>query len=297
MTADIGGREIPEPSSGRAWAVLGWLALHPGTHLRSEVAGRRLHAGGVAIRWPEEVVGRRRQQLRAYTRRKKGREPSARQLLLCDGLVLATNVPATQLTPRELWIVYRCRWQVELLFKRAKGMAGWSFSHGRNASRVMAELLAKILGLIVLHWATLLMGPALCGISATRLMRKAAEFAKQMNKALGKTQEALIDVLASYDIRGRAVEIYVSLKPGHEASDEMARKVTRAIETEIGKIARPQNVWIVPDMPKTRSGKIMRRLLRDVAEDKALGDTTTLADPTVVDGIKTRYLADASEED
>ena len=57
------------------------------------------------------------------------------------------------------------------------------------------------------------------------------------------------------DIRGRAVEVYVSLKPGAEASDEMARKVTTAIETEIGKIARPKNVWIVPDMPRPRSGR------------------------------------------
>ena len=63
------------------------------------------------------------------------------------------------------------------------------------------------------------------------------------------------------DIRGRAVEMYVSLKPGFVASDEMAGKVTKAIETEIGKIARPKHVWIVPDMPKTRSGKIMRRVI------------------------------------
>jgi len=63
------------------------------------------------------------------------------------------------------------------------------------------------------------------------------------------------------DIRGRMVEMYISLKPGYEASDDMARKVTGAIETQIGKIARPKNVWIVPDMPKTRSGKIMRRVI------------------------------------
>jgi hypothetical protein len=68
----------------------------------------------VALRCPEEVAARRRQKLRAYTRSKKGHEPSARQLLLCDWLVFATNVPATTLTPRELWIVYRCRWQVEM---------------------------------------------------------------------------------------------------------------------------------------------------------------------------------------
>jgi hypothetical protein len=114
---------------------------------------------------------------------------------VCDWTVFATNVAARVLAAREVWLAYRCRWQVELLFKRAKGMAGWSFSHGVNGDRVLAELLAKVLGLIVLHWSTLMHGPALSGVSATRLMRKAAQFARQMAKALGKPQEALLDVL------------------------------------------------------------------------------------------------------
>ena len=88
------------------------------------------------------------------------------------------------------------------------------------------------------------------------------------------------------DIRGRAVEIYVSLKPGFVASDEMAGKVTKAIETEIGKIARPKHVWIVPDMPKTRSGKIMRRVIASVSNFADVGDVTTLANPEVVEGIR-----------
>jgi acetyl-CoA synthetase len=88
------------------------------------------------------------------------------------------------------------------------------------------------------------------------------------------------------DIRGRMVEVYVSLKPGVEASDAQAAKVTRAIETEIGKIARPKNVWIVPDMPKTRSGKIMRRVIAAVSNFTDVGDVTTLANPEVVDGIR-----------
>ena len=88
------------------------------------------------------------------------------------------------------------------------------------------------------------------------------------------------------DIRGRAVEIYVSLKPGFVASDEMAGKVTKAIETEIGKIARPKHVWIVPDMPKTRSGKIMRRVIAAVSNFADIGDVTTLANPEVVEGIR-----------
>ena len=66
----------------------------------------------------------------------------------------------------------------------------------------------------------------------------------------------------------------------------MAAKVTKAIETEIGKIARPKNVWIVPDMPKTRSGKIMRRVIAAVSNFTDVGDVTTLANPEVVDRIR-----------
>src|SRR5262250_2711955 len=88
------------------------------------------------------------------------------------------------------------------------------------------------------------------------------------------------------DIRGRVVEIYVSLKPGYVASDEMAGKVTKAIEVEIGKIARPKHVWIVPDMPKTRSGKIMRRVIAAVSNFADIGDVTTLANPEIVEGIR-----------
>jgi acetyl-CoA synthetase len=87
------------------------------------------------------------------------------------------------------------------------------------------------------------------------------------------------------DIRGRVVEMYVSLKPGVDP-DGMEAKVVTAIETEIGKIARPKNVWIVPDMPKTRSGKIMRRVIAAVSNFAEVGDVTTLANAEVVDGIR-----------
>ena len=88
------------------------------------------------------------------------------------------------------------------------------------------------------------------------------------------------------DIRGRAVEMYVSLKPGVQASEEMSAKVSRAIDTEIGKIARPKNVWIVPDLPKTRSGKIMRRGIAGISNFTDVGDTSTLANPEIVDVIR-----------
>ena len=87
------------------------------------------------------------------------------------------------------------------------------------------------------------------------------------------------------DIRGRIVEMYVSLKPGI-APDGMEAKVSKAIEVEIGKIARPKNVWIVADMPKTRSGKIMRRVIASVSNFTDVGDVTTLANPEVVETIR-----------
>src|SRR5436190_13013953 len=88
------------------------------------------------------------------------------------------------------------------------------------------------------------------------------------------------------DVRGRAVEMYISLKPGVPADSGVEAKVTKAIETDIGKIARPKNIWIVPDMPKTRSGKIMRRVIAATSNFADVGDITTLANPEIVDQIR-----------
>ena len=88
------------------------------------------------------------------------------------------------------------------------------------------------------------------------------------------------------EVRGRVVEMYVSLKPGIEPSQEIERKVKTAIETDIGKIARPKNIWIVPDMPKTRSGKIMRRVIAATSNFTDVGDITTLANPEIVEQIR-----------
>ena len=88
------------------------------------------------------------------------------------------------------------------------------------------------------------------------------------------------------DVRGRVVEMYIALKPGFAATPEIENKVKVAIETDIGKIARPKNIWIVPDMPKTRSGKIMRRVIAATSNFTDTGDITTLANPEVVDKIR-----------
>ena len=79
--------------------------------------------------------------------------------------------------------------------------------------------------------------------------------------------------------------------------DALVAELRDHVGQAIGPIAKPKSILFTEDLPKTRSGKIMRRLLRNVAEDQALGDTTTLADPGVVDGIKSRYLSTATDED
>jgi acetyl-CoA synthetase len=88
------------------------------------------------------------------------------------------------------------------------------------------------------------------------------------------------------DVKGRVPVVYVSLKPGILASKQIQDKVTATIETMIGKIARPKTIHIVPDMPKTRSGKIMRRVLAAISNHMDTGDITTLANPDIVEQIR-----------
>jgi acetyl-CoA synthetase len=95
---------------------------------------------------------------------------------------------------------------------------------------------------------------------------------------------------------GQAIVAYVSLKGGEEGSVEKMEELRNHVAKKIGPIAKPANIVFTPELPKTRSGKIMRRLLRDVAEKRELGDTTTLADPAVVEEIKERAAAEAPEE-
>jgi acetyl-CoA synthetase len=95
---------------------------------------------------------------------------------------------------------------------------------------------------------------------------------------------------------GQAIVAYVTLKGSEEGSVEMLEELRNHVAHKIGAIAKPANIVFTPELPKTRSGKIMRRLLRDVAENRALGDTTTLADPAVVEEIKQRADTEKGEE-
>jgi acetyl-CoA synthetase len=102
---------------------------------------------------------------------------------------------------------------------------------------------------------------------------------------VGEVVEAAVVPVAD-PVKGRVPDLYVSLKPGLKASDEIAGKVSASVVSEIGAIARPRKVIMVPDMPKTRSGKIMRRVLGAISNGEDAGDVSTLANPEIVDVIK-----------
>jgi len=93
----------------------------------------------------------------------------------------------------------------------------------------------------------------------------------------------------THELKGQGIAAFVTLKDGREPSEELRQELRGHVAKKIGAIARPDDVLFTADLPKTRSGKIMRRLLRDIAEGKAIGDTTTLADPEVVRKLKERY--------
>ena len=103
-----------------------------------------------------------------------------------------------------------------------------------------------------------------------------------------KVAEAAV-VGRTHEIKGQAIAAFVTVKEGVKPSEDLANELKRHVAHKIGAIARPDDIIFSADLPKTRSGKIMRRLLRDIAEGKALGDTTTLADPTVVAKLKEQY--------
>jgi acetyl-CoA synthetase len=95
-----------------------------------------------------------------------------------------------------------------------------------------------------------------------------------------------------HEMKGEAVYAYVILEDGYDGTDEMRDRIVEGVEDAIGPIARPESVTFTPELPKTRSGKIMRRLLEEIANGEELGDTTTLRNPEVVSDIQQQASGD-----
>jgi acetyl-CoA synthetase len=97
--------------------------------------------------------------------------------------------------------------------------------------------------------------------------------------------EAAVVAVAD-ELKGTVPHLYVSLRPGIEPAEALGKKISEAVADVVGKIARPAKVFLVPDMPKTRSGKIMRRVLASISNYRDVGDVTTLANPNIVEEIR-----------
>jgi acetyl-CoA synthetase len=155
--------------------------------------------------------------------------------------------------------------------RNSKDWRDWPYLAG-DAAVVAADGYFRILGRI----------DDVINVSGHRLGTKEIESAAL---TVDEVAEAAV-VPVAHEIKGKEPDLYVSLKPGVDASEELAQKISAAVCDEIGRIARPRKVWLVPDMPKTRSGKIMRRVLGAISNNGDVGNVMTLANPEIVDEIK-----------
>jgi hypothetical protein len=148
------GTGVRPGAAGPAVDVLSWLARQPGPYVDAPVrlAGEQLACRLIAWRMPEEQANRRRQKLRKEVRSKYGREPSAGRLAWCDWTILVTNVPGDRLAPPEAVVLYRARWQVELLFKRWKSQDLVAALSGSTVARQMVRVWSRLLAAVVQHW-------------------------------------------------------------------------------------------------------------------------------------------------
>ncbi|HQP29214.1 MAG TPA: acetate--CoA ligase, partial [Syntrophales bacterium] len=150
---------------------------------------------------------------------------------------------------------------------KSKRWQDWPYMTG-DAAVVAADGYVRILGRI----------DDVINVSGHRLGTKEIESAAM---TIVEVAEAAV-VAVKHEVKGKEPDLYVALKPGCTPSDALAKKIQNAVVQEIGAIARPRKVWIVSDMPKTRSGKIMRRVLSAISNGTDVGDVMTLANPEIV---------------
>jgi acetyl-CoA synthetase len=161
--------------------------------------------------------------------------------------------------------------------RNSKDWRDWPYLAG-DAAVVAADGYFRILGRI----------DDVINVSGHRLGTKEIESSALNVEELAEA--AVVPV--AHEVKGKEPDLYVSLKPGYEPSEALAKKVSERVCADIGKIARPRKVWIVPDMPKTRSGKIMRRVLGAISNFGDVGNVMTLANPEIVDEIKKMVQGD-----
>jgi hypothetical protein len=190
-------RSVLFDAQGKKWRLAAFLAAQPGPTVDVAVQvgdEARLPCRLVAVRVPADVVQKRHERLRKQAK-KKGRKVSAEQLALCAWSVFITNVPPDKLSAAEVLVLAGARWQVELLFKLWKSEGGIDASRGHKPYRVLCEVFAKLLAMVVQHWLLLTAGPLL-GRSATKAAKRVRKQAVRLARALGVTRR-LVRALTS----------------------------------------------------------------------------------------------------
>ena len=143
---------------GQSVELLSWLAKQPGSFVDQPILlgkEQRLLCRLIAWRLPAAQANERRRKLRLETMRKRGQEPSVERLAWCDWTILVTNVPMNMLTPPEVVVLYRARWQIELLFKRWKSQDLAAVLSGATPVRQMVRVWSRLIGAVIQHWLLL----------------------------------------------------------------------------------------------------------------------------------------------
>jgi Transposase DDE domain len=195
---------VHRPGEPTAVNVTTWLDRQTADRVDTEVVlgtKERLRCRLIAVRLPADVAEERLRRLRKKLR-KTGRKLSERQRVMCQWTVLITDLSAEAFTVEEICVLYRVRWQIELLYKAWKSGGGLGRARGRTGGRVLCEAYAKLLAMVVQHWGTLLRGGPLCGVSPVRAARRVKRLALQIAAALSD-REGLRRVLQKLRARLR----------------------------------------------------------------------------------------------
>lgn len=178
-------------ADGRAVDLLTWLSQRAGPWIEEPVrlGADQLACRLIAWRVPQEAANRRRQKLRASHRSKWNREPTAARLAWCDWTILVTNVPGALLNPTEATVLYRARWQVELLFKRWKSEGRVADGRGGSRERRMVGLWSRLLAVVVEQWTMASVGWGDASGSVVKWCRVIRRFAVRIVSALSRPIE------------------------------------------------------------------------------------------------------------
>jgi hypothetical protein len=185
-------------ADGEAVELLDWLSRQPGPFVDRPIRlgkEQRLACQLIAWRVPQEQANRRRQKLRQETLSKRGCEPSVERLAWCDWTILVTSVPPDLLTPEEAVVLYRARWQIELLFKRWKSQGLVALLSGSTEVRQMVRVWSRLLAALVQHWLIVASAWGDPGKSLSKVGEAARAFAGRIAAAI-KRPGSLSEVLA-----------------------------------------------------------------------------------------------------